>query len=86
MLGDHDSAVAGGSTDNVSRQPSLRQQEKAPEGREPHIAHEEEEDDEHVAVAGADADVDSPEQHHQEVDHEEDAGPAPVESRFTEGL
>ena len=38
MLGDHDSAVAGGSTDNVSRQPSLRQQEKAPEGRPPHVS------------------------------------------------
>ncbi|KAH9925504.1 uncharacterized protein B0H18DRAFT_1008778 [Fomitopsis serialis] len=60
-------AASGGA--NVSRRPSKRQQEKAPEGKPPRVT----DDDE--AAEGANTN-----------DAPSGAGPAPVESRFTEGL
>lgn len=51
----------------VSRRPSKRQQEKAPEGRLPHVS------DDPDATPTADV-------------SEQDAGPAPAESRFSENL
>lgn len=60
-------------TSSVSRRPSQRQQEKAPEGRAPHVNGEEHEHDHHADVARP-ASVGA------------DAGPAPMESKFQEEL
>ncbi|KAH9838758.1 uncharacterized protein C8Q71DRAFT_545553 [Rhodofomes roseus] len=62
-----DDHASGGA--NVSRRPSKRQQEKAPEGKPPHVASGDE-----APEAAAANEVPS------------GAGPAPTESRFTEGL
>lgn len=68
---------------DLSRQPSLRQQEKAPEGRPPHAAQEAE-----PSVQAASAGVDqSPEAGHENLEElEREEGVAPPESRFTEEL
>jgi hypothetical protein len=56
---------------DVQRRPSKRQQEKAPEGRSPHMNHDEDEHhDEHRATEGEKS-GDGP-------------GQAPVDSKFTE--
>lgn len=60
-------ATSGGA--NVSRRPSKRQQEKAPEGKPPRVTEEDE------AAEGANTN-----------EVPSGAGPAPAESRFTEGL
>lgn len=66
--------AASGLAANVSRKPSLRQQEKAPEGRSPHIA----QDDGPAAAADSDEE--------EEPVGQASAGPAPTESRFQEEL
>ncbi|EKM58451.1 uncharacterized protein PHACADRAFT_252780 [Phanerochaete carnosa HHB-10118-sp] len=79
---DHDESAAGGHATNVVRKSSLRQQEKAPEGRAPHVPHEDDPpaggtdtDDEYEPAAGAHAE-----------DSGNEAGPAPTDSRYTENL
>ena len=73
--GDVDGAASGLGA-NVVRKPSLRQQEKAPEGRDPHVPPADDDDNE-TAV---------PALKRQNTPPENEAGPAPVESRFTEAL
>ncbi|KAH9926523.1 hypothetical protein B0H21DRAFT_894979 [Amylocystis lapponica] len=67
--GDH----ASGDGPNVARRPSKRQQEKAPEGRAPHVATDDD------ATAG-------PVEHEEAEAEAAEAGPAPTDSRFKEGL
>lgn len=75
--GEGGDSAGDGLAANVSRQPSLRQQEKAPEGRAPHVQ-------DTAEASAADTNVDqSTEVAHDEWD-EDDA--AHGESRFTEGL
>ena len=68
--------AASGLAANVSRKPSLRQQEKAPEGRPPHAVP----DDEGAAAANSDEEIAAAHT------GEASAGPAPTESRFQEEL
>ncbi|KAI0701232.1 hypothetical protein BC835DRAFT_1303818 [Cytidiella melzeri] len=68
----HDDSAANGHT-NAARKPSLRQQEKAPEGRAAHVTQGDE-------PAAADSDEDNAVNGHTE------AGPAPADSRFQEDL
>lgn len=68
--------AASGLAANVIRKPSLRQQEKAPEGRSPHVPPADE-------PAGA---TDSEEEIAPTHTGEASAGPAPTESRFQEEL
>jgi hypothetical protein len=77
----HPDAVSDGPGANISRRPSKRQQEKAPEGRAPHVPSDD------VPAHGdqheADAPVSSMNAHKAGGG---DAGPAPVESKFQEEL
>lgn len=60
----------------ASSRPSKRQQEKAPEGRPPH--------DQHVSDAAGQAPSDHEER--SSMPQSGEAGPAPMESKFTEDL
>ena len=73
---DHHEGAADGLAANIVRKPSLRQQEKAPEGRAPHA----QPDGEHAALDGHDTGAAN------EDFHEAEPGPAPADSRFTESL
>ena len=64
----HQDEVPNESGASVSRRPSKRQQEKAPEGRPPHMPTEDE---------GREATMN---------EAPSEGGPAPAESRFTEGV
>jgi hypothetical protein len=73
-------ATGDGAGANVSRRPSKRQQEKAPEGRTPHV---------HSDDAPAHTEADGPTSvggNHNNRAAGGDAGPAPVESKFQEDL
>ena len=73
-------ATGDGAGANVSRRPSKRQQEKAPEGRTPHV---------HSDDVPAHTEADGPTSvggNHNNRAAGGDAGPAPVESKFQEDL
>lgn len=73
--------AASGIAANSIREPSLRQLEKAPEGRSPHMGH----DDEPVAGDTTDEEYE-PQAPHYTGASGNSAGPAPVESRYAEDL
>lgn len=76
--GEGEDSAGDGLASNVSRQPSLRQQEKAPEGRAPHAQNV---DDSTAVGTTVDRNADVS---HDDWDEEGEAPPA--ESRFTEGV